>query len=382
MVREGRVFISVATDPDFGSGYTVQALEVGAQVTTGGTVSSVVVRAGHGFAAGDKWMLSDGTGYSGTASVTSVDATHLNLPISITVSAGDLLLNLANDGGTLAPNYDSTGLAIYTDMDYSTLATNRTVTADSNGRYRYYHKGINTWELVRNGGSPIALYTDAGVSEAVGPDSSTDNAVVRWDGATGETLQNSVVTISDAGAVTGITTLNASGAVTAQAALTVGTTLGVTGTSTLAAVNASGLVAAAGAVTVGTTLGVTGASTLTGAVGCGAVTSTGNVTSGGHIRGLKATEALTSSAAITTANRFLIDITNTSGANTPTLVAPSSVDGQILILRIAAITAGSVTLANTATQELAGDWTTPGVGDTLTLVASGVVWYELCRSNN
>jgi len=48
----------------------------------------------------------------------------------------------------------------------------------------------------------------------------------------------------------------------ATGAVSVGTTLGVTGTSTLAAVNASGTLAAAGAVTVGTTLGVTGTSTL------------------------------------------------------------------------------------------------------------------------
>lgn len=48
-------------------------------------------------------------------------------------------------------------------------------------------------------------------------------------------------------------------------------TLAVTGTSTQAAINASGLVAAAGAVTVGTTLDVTGASTLTGNIAAGNV---------------------------------------------------------------------------------------------------------------
>lgn len=43
------------------------------------------------------------------------------------------------------------------------------------------------------------------------PGSSTDNAVVRWDGTGGGTIQNSVVTIDDVGATTGISTLQTTG---------------------------------------------------------------------------------------------------------------------------------------------------------------------------
>jgi hypothetical protein len=46
--------------------------------------------------------------------------------------------------------------------------------------------------------------------DVVGPVSATDNAVARFDTTTGKLLQNSVVTVGDTGAVTGITTLAAS----------------------------------------------------------------------------------------------------------------------------------------------------------------------------
>jgi hypothetical protein len=46
--------------------------------------------------------------------------------------------------------------------------------------------------------------------DVVGPASSTDNAIVRFDTTTGKLIQNSVVTIGDTGAATGFTTLSAS----------------------------------------------------------------------------------------------------------------------------------------------------------------------------
>ena len=50
--------------------------------------------------------------------------------------------------------------------------------------------------------------------DVVGPASATDNAVARFDTTTGKLIQNSVVTINDAGAGTGFTTLSASTSVT------------------------------------------------------------------------------------------------------------------------------------------------------------------------
>jgi hypothetical protein len=49
-----------------------------------------------------------------------------------------------------------------------------------------------------------------GTGDVVGPASATDNAVARFNGTTGKVIQNSVVTINDTGATTGVTTLTAS----------------------------------------------------------------------------------------------------------------------------------------------------------------------------
>jgi hypothetical protein len=69
--------------------------------------------------------------------------------------------------------------------------------------------------------------------DVVGPASSTDNAVARYDTTTGKLLQNSVVTIDDSGAGTGFTTLAASTSVTTPA-------IQATNSAGLALKNASG----------------------------------------------------------------------------------------------------------------------------------------------
>ena len=58
--------------------------------------------------------------------------------------------------------------------------------------------------------------TESGGSsgDVVGPGSATDNAVVRFDGAGGKLIQTSLALLTDAGALSGITTFVASGSVT------------------------------------------------------------------------------------------------------------------------------------------------------------------------
>lgn len=57
-------------------------------------------------------------------------------------------------------------------------------------------------------GLKVMLVGGVGGGNVVGPASSTDNAITRFDGTSGTSIQNSTVILDDAGAITGITTIN------------------------------------------------------------------------------------------------------------------------------------------------------------------------------
>ena len=56
--------------------------------------------------------------------------------------------------------------------------------------------------LTTNGGGADPSWSPNGTGDVHGPGASTDNALVRWDGATGTIIQNSNVLLSDAGVMT------------------------------------------------------------------------------------------------------------------------------------------------------------------------------------
>jgi len=62
--------------------------------------------------------------------------------------------------------------------------------------------GTTIVDLWANPDTHALLVTATG--GVVGPVSSTDNAIARWDGTTGETLQDSLVTIDDSGNVNAV----------------------------------------------------------------------------------------------------------------------------------------------------------------------------------
>ncbi len=63
-----------------------------------------------------------------------------------------------------------------------------------------------------DGKTPVKVYANPSThrllvestSGVSGPGSSTDNAIARWDGTTGETLQNSLATIDDSGNINAV----------------------------------------------------------------------------------------------------------------------------------------------------------------------------------
>jgi hypothetical protein len=547
-LRESRVFASTAGDPVFGSSYLVTAYGKGGQVASASTGVTVTVRSGHGFSAGQKFIVNtDVTKYR---TVDSLVGNVLTVNSAVTVAAGDFLINLGADTGTTTPSYNGSTLNIYEDEDSVTALTNETVTAGATGTYRYYWNGAPSWELIRTAaGTPIAFNLDVQSTGAViGPDSSIDNAIVRYDGTTGRLVQGYssaliAPTISDLAAmlipvslkigagftssfdttvyiapdaksapsiqtqamyiqhrVSGLSNfvhdagaselrLNAftsnqgqnaleASIVLSSGAISVTTTIaalrgnlsvvaGVTGSVTNAAMligqtvdalpvgfTIPGVLASvwAQAQTVGAenynVYGPGGNSLFGGALIDGAagtvrdlilrtagiarwiIRANGTAESGsqagsdldiiarddaggnsgsaffinratkkvginatdpataldvnGALRTRKTSVDVTGNDAIVTAARSFISLTNVSGTNTITLSAPSSIDGAILYLKCAAITAGSLTLADSGNVDLntaAGSWV-PTAGDTLTLIADGVVWSELSRSTN
>lgn len=123
--------------------------------------------------------------------------------------------------------------------------------------------GTITGNLTVNG-----TLTAAGIVGTVtGPASSTDNAIVRWNGAGGSATQNSGVIIDDSNNITGAGAATFSGTITTAGLIGVGTQIAVGPASAgnivlrpngVASATGQLVVASTGAVTINGTLTVTG----------------------------------------------------------------------------------------------------------------------------
>lgn len=96
-----------------------------------------------------------------------------------------------------------------------------------------------------DGTTPVTLWADptthrllvdipSGAGDVTGPASSTDNAIVRFDGTTGKLLQNSGVLISDTNNITGVGSLTATTLTDGTASLSGGALTGLTTALTVA----------------------------------------------------------------------------------------------------------------------------------------------------
>jgi hypothetical protein len=155
------------------------------------------------------WQIGDWAVYNGTAwqkvdntdAVTSVNGqtgtvvlTTTNIAEGTNLYYTDARARASISAGTGISYNNSTGVVTNSAPDQTVSLTGGT--------------GIST-----SGTYPNFTITNTSPSlggDVVGPASATDNAIARFDTTTGKLLQNSVVTIGDTGATTGITTLSAS----------------------------------------------------------------------------------------------------------------------------------------------------------------------------
>jgi hypothetical protein len=134
---------------------------------------------------------------------------------SISVTAGDV--TLTDNNGTS----DQARMAIL--LVSGTPGTSRNIVAPSTSKWYIVRNGSNDAVVIKGSattgvtiptGSEALVFwngSDFEVGGMAGPTSSTDNAVVRYDGTTGKLVQNSSVTIDDSNNVGGLANLNFSG---------------------------------------------------------------------------------------------------------------------------------------------------------------------------
>ena len=123
---------------------------------------------------------------------------------NINIDGNTIISTNANGNVVIDPN--GTGfLASEAQIRLPEIAT---PTTPASGYGMLYFKTDGIAYSLNDAGTETALSGGGGSGDVVGPASSTDNAVARFDLATGKLIQNSVVLIDDVGVVTGITQLN------------------------------------------------------------------------------------------------------------------------------------------------------------------------------
>lgn len=159
-----------------------------------------------------------------------------------------------------------------------------------------------------DGKTPIRVYADPDTHRllvdsasggVVGPVSSTDNAIVRWDGTAGTQIQNSVVTISDAGVITGATGSALTEVDDTNVTLTLG---GAPSTALLTATS----VTAGWTGQLAVSRGGTGASSL---LSAGIPTKTSTVTATGQTADISSANLTTTGAGLYRLAYYLVDST-------------------------------------------------------------------------
>lgn len=182
----------------------------------------------------------------------------------------------------------------------------------------YYCSAANTWTALAGGGG-------SGTGDFVGPASSTDNAVVRFDGTTGKLGQNSAVTIADTtGDITGgkynKVTITAP-ATSATLTITDGKTASFSNSITFAGTDSTVMTFPGATDTIA---GLGAAQTFTGANAFTSAVTTGNGASSGTVfnyNSLSSGDGLSASSSSATSGRLVnLAITGTAALTNNTVL--------------------------------------------------------------
>jgi hypothetical protein len=206
------------------SGGTTGLTVTGSPITTAGTITLAgtlaVANGGTGTAtpsivAGTNitvtgtWPNQTITASGGSGSVTSVAAT---VPTFLSVSGSPITTS-----GTLAISLSGTALPVANGGTGETTYTNGQLLIGNTTGNTLTKATLTagTGVTITNGTGSITIAASGGTGDVVGPASSTDNALVRFDSTTGKLIQNSVVIVGDStGNMSGVGTLSVGGELT------------------------------------------------------------------------------------------------------------------------------------------------------------------------
>jgi trimeric autotransporter adhesin len=311
---------------------------------------------------------------NGLSQYVDIAVAGMNALTSSDFTAG--ALTISNTQGDSGGTNIAAGSAQYATIKVSSLATNSTITAPASNRsYRIVNLD-STYNLTikASGQTGITFLpgqtgvvaftgTDYEVVGVVNAASSTDNAIPKFDGTTGQIIQNTGVTIDDSNNVSGVAQLNATTAdltnievtnIKAKDGTSAGSIADSTGVVTLASsvltttdINGGtidgavigGASAAAGSFT---TLGASSTATFAaGAVGTPAITTTGDTNTGIFFPAadtIAFSEGGAEAMRIDSDGRALVGLTSWSG-DAKLVVGPDT-NGSVGRLAIASNTTG------------------------------------------